>query len=42
MVEDLRKFSQTGFTFQLSGQRGSRRVTVPATYFQGYLAEIDV
>lgn len=40
--EELRQFAQTGFVFQLSGQRGSRVVSIPAAYFQGYLSRLHL
>jgi hypothetical protein len=38
--DELRQLALSGFIFQLSGQRGSRVVTIPATYFQGYLSKL--
>jgi hypothetical protein len=41
LTEDqLRQYALSGFTFQLTGQRGNRVITVPATYFQGYLQKM--
>jgi len=38
--DQLRQFAMTGFSFQLTGQRASRVVNIPATYFQGYLSRL--
>jgi hypothetical protein len=38
--DELVKMALTGFSFQLRGQRGNRVVTIPASYFQGYLRQV--
>lgn len=38
--DELVRMASTGFSFQLRGQRGSRVVTIPASYFQGYLKQV--
>lgn len=37
---ELVGYSTTGIAFQLTGKRGNRVVSIPATYFQGYLTQL--
>lgn len=37
---ELERMANSGFSFQLRGQRGSRVVSIPAAYFRGYLAQV--
>lgn len=36
-TEEIKEFATVGFVVQLTGKRGRRVVTIPATFFQGYL-----
>ena len=38
--EELESYAQSGLTLQLSGTRGRRVYTIPATYFAGYLQKV--
>ena len=40
-INEIKEFARTGFVVQLTGKRGRRVVTIPATFFQGYLDGIS-